>query len=442
MDVILPVAGLGTRLRPQTWSKPKPLVSLAGKTILEHVLDRVLPTHPEQIVFITGYLGSHIEAWSREHITIPTAFVKQTEMRGQTDAIIRARDISRDDALILFPDMLFEADFSVIDRSDADVIMFTKEVEDPSALGIAVVENGQIVKLVEKPKELISKLAVIGIYYIRSMPALYEAIDEQMERGIKTRNEYFIADAIQIMIDKGAKVISAPVTLGRIAATRSRCSRRTGYCWRGTRSESRRAATASSFIRRSSTNLRTWSVRLLARSPALARTAESLTRWSPTRYRGRRERRKLATHRFDHRVWRVGVRPADSISRRREHDRAVTTTRPLVRTDDMGGQRSDRIGAELFARYGYNEGVSIEEPFLQEQDGDNLRIDISKPAVIRTYIPAESYDPATVDRIRDGLWHLGQMRSVGELTVTERSGRTGRRPGRSTTGRFVRVIAS
>jgi ribosomal protein L11 methyltransferase len=77
--------------------------------------------------------------------------------------------------------------------------------------------------------------------------------------------------------------------------------------------------------------------------------------------------------------------------------------------------------AELFARYGYNEGVSIEEPFLQEQDGDNLRIDSSKPAVIRTYIPAESYDPATVDRIRDGLWHLGQMRSVGELTVTERS---------------------
>jgi ribosomal protein L11 methyltransferase len=77
--------------------------------------------------------------------------------------------------------------------------------------------------------------------------------------------------------------------------------------------------------------------------------------------------------------------------------------------------------AELFARYGYNEGVSIEEPFLQEQDGDNLRIDTSKPAVIRTYIPAESYDPETVDRIRDGLWHLGQMRSVGELTVTERS---------------------
>jgi ribosomal protein L11 methyltransferase len=77
--------------------------------------------------------------------------------------------------------------------------------------------------------------------------------------------------------------------------------------------------------------------------------------------------------------------------------------------------------AELLARFGYNEGVSIEEPFLQEQDGDNLRIDYSKPAVVRTYVPAESYDPAIVDQIRRGLWHLGQMRSVGELAVTERS---------------------
>jgi glucose-1-phosphate thymidylyltransferase len=144
---------------------------------------------------------------------VPVAFVEQQVMRGQTDAILKARDLATKDALILFPDMLFEADFSIIDRSDADVIMFTKEVDDPSALGIAVVENGRIVKLIEKPKEPISNLAVIGIYYVRSMPALYEAIDEQMERGIKTKNEYFIADAIQIMIDKGAKVIPAPVTL-------------------------------------------------------------------------------------------------------------------------------------------------------------------------------------------------------------------------------------
>ena len=77
--------------------------------------------------------------------------------------------------------------------------------------------------------------------------------------------------------------------------------------------------------------------------------------------------------------------------------------------------------AELLAQYGYNEGVSIEEPFLQEQDGDNLRIDTSKPAVVRTYIAAESYDPVVVEQIREGLWHLGRIRPIGELTVSERS---------------------
>lgn len=77
--------------------------------------------------------------------------------------------------------------------------------------------------------------------------------------------------------------------------------------------------------------------------------------------------------------------------------------------------------AELLARFGYNEGVSIEEPFTQEQDGDNLRIDMTRPAVLRTYIPAESFNPAIVEQIGEALWYLGRMRSVGELTVTERS---------------------
>jgi glucose-1-phosphate thymidylyltransferase len=133
-------------------------------------------------------------------------------MRGQTDAILRTRHLVTADALILFPDMLFEADFSGLAETDADVVMFTKEVEDPSALGIAVVADGRIVRLVEKPKHPISNLAVIGIYYVRRMSDLYAAIEEQMRRGISLKNEYFIADAIQIMIDGGAKVVSMPVT--------------------------------------------------------------------------------------------------------------------------------------------------------------------------------------------------------------------------------------
>ncbi len=212
MDIILPVAGFGTRLRPQTWTKPKPLVSVAGKPMLAHVLERVLPLEPEQIVFITGFLGDQIETWARDNLHVPVAFVQQPEMRGQTDAILRTRDRVDGDALILFPDMLFEADFSSLRDGDADVVMFTKEVADPSALGIAVVEDGRIVRLVEKPQEPISNLAVIGIYYVRNMANLYTAIEEQMRRGISLKNEYFIADAIQLMIDGGAKVIPMPVT--------------------------------------------------------------------------------------------------------------------------------------------------------------------------------------------------------------------------------------
>lgn len=181
--------------------------------MLAHVLDRVMLLKPSRVIFITGFLGDQIEAWASENLEVPAEFVVQPEMRGQTDAIIRTRHLGIDDALILFPDMLFEADFSGLETTDADVVMFTKEVDDPSALGIAVVAGDRIVKLVEKPRDLISRLAVIGIYYFKSMADLYTSIDEQMERGISLKNEYFIADAIQLMIEAGMKVVPAEVTL-------------------------------------------------------------------------------------------------------------------------------------------------------------------------------------------------------------------------------------
>ncbi|HET8524669.1 MAG TPA: sugar phosphate nucleotidyltransferase [Thermomicrobiales bacterium] len=213
MDIILPVAGLGTRLRPQTWSKPKPLVSVGGKPMLAHVLDRVLLAHPEKLVFITGYRGDQIEEWARANYDQELVFVEQPQMLGQTDAIIRTRDYVKGDALILFPDMIFEADFTNLGSVDADVVAYTKEVDDPSAFGIAVLQDERIVKLVEKPQEPVSNLALIGVYYIKHMPDLYQAMDEQMERGMTLKNEYFLADAIQLMIDHGATAITAPVSV-------------------------------------------------------------------------------------------------------------------------------------------------------------------------------------------------------------------------------------
>ncbi len=213
MDIILPVAGLGTRLRPQTWSKPKPLVSVAGRPMLSHVLDRVMTLEPRRLVFITGYLGQQIEEWVASEYDTEAHFIEQPQMLGQTDAIIRVKAVADRDALILFPDMLFEADFSVIQESDADVIAFVKEVPDPSAYGIAIEEGDRVVKLVEKPQNPVSNQALVGIYYFRNMPDLYSAILEQFERKISLKNEYFLADAVQIMIDRGKHVIAAPVTV-------------------------------------------------------------------------------------------------------------------------------------------------------------------------------------------------------------------------------------
>jgi len=213
VDIILPVAGFGTRLRPQTWSKPKPLVGLAGKPMLAHVLDRILPLNPGQLVFITGFLGDQIEQWVRANYDVPASFVEQPEMLGQTDAIVRTRHLVEGDALTLFPDMIFEADFSILDRTAADVVIFTKEVDDPSAFGIAIKEGDRVVKLVEKPQDPVSKEALAGIYYFKRMTDLYAAIDEQMRRGITLKGEYFLADAVQLMVDGGAHVITAPITV-------------------------------------------------------------------------------------------------------------------------------------------------------------------------------------------------------------------------------------
>lgn len=214
MDVIFPVAGLGSRLRPQTWSKPKPLVSVAGKPMFEHVLDRVMPLNPERLVFITGYLGDQIEAWARAtYPDVELAFVDQPEMLGQTDAIIRTRGVSHGSALILFPDALFEADFSLLSDLDADGVIFTKEVDDPSALGVTLVENGFVTRLIEKPATLISTQATVGIYYFAGIEDLYAAIDEQIRQELRTRDEYFIADAIQLMIDAGKKFVTSNIDI-------------------------------------------------------------------------------------------------------------------------------------------------------------------------------------------------------------------------------------
>lgn len=215
MKIILPMAGFGTRLRPHTWDVPKPLVPLAGKTMIDHVLDRLLVLEPEEIICIVGYLGDQIEQYIRGRYDVPIRFVQQPEMRGQADAIIRTREFVTGDAMVMFADTIFEADFSSLRDLKAqglDGAIYVKEIDDPRRFGIAILDGeGYVTQLVEKPEDPVSNLALVGIYYFANMDILYEAIATLIASGKTLKGEYYLADAVQLMIERGQRLKTFPV---------------------------------------------------------------------------------------------------------------------------------------------------------------------------------------------------------------------------------------
>jgi glucose-1-phosphate thymidylyltransferase len=219
MHVIMPVAGLGTRLRPQTWSRPKPLVTVAGKTLIDHVLDRLAVLDIDRVVFVTGYLGDQIEKHIRANYDFDAVFVVQEEQLGQSHAILQARDAVSGPAVVLFPDMIFEADLKAAERTQADGLLWVMPVDDPSRFGVVVKDGELVTRLVEKPDKPISDLAIMGVYYFKEIGRLLEAIDAQIAGESRTKGEYFLADAIQLMIDRGAVFQTAEATVWQDAGT-------------------------------------------------------------------------------------------------------------------------------------------------------------------------------------------------------------------------------
>lgn len=215
MKIILPMAGFGTRLRPHTWDVPKPLVPLAGKTMIDHVLDRLMVLAPEEIICIVGYLGEQIERYLRAHYAVPFRFVQQSEMRGQAHAIGLTKGLVEGDALVMFADTIFEADFTPLRALPAqgiDGAIYVKEIADPRRFGIAVLDgDGFATQLVEKPEHPVSNLALVGIYYFADMAPLYGAIDALVASGKTLKGEYFLADAVQLMIDGGQRLTTLPI---------------------------------------------------------------------------------------------------------------------------------------------------------------------------------------------------------------------------------------
>lgn len=212
LKIVIPMAGFGTRLRPLTWSKPKPLVSLAGKTVLDYVLDmfRSVPNFEKaEYVFILGpMMGDQIEEYTAKHYPdLHVDYPVQPEMIGQSDAFWQAREFLHGPMLMAFSDTLIENDFSFIADETADGIAWVKPVPDPRRFGVAEVNpDGWVTKLTEKPKDLDNNLAVVGCYYFREAEELISAIEEQTEQGISLKGEYYLADAINIMLSRGMKM--------------------------------------------------------------------------------------------------------------------------------------------------------------------------------------------------------------------------------------------
>lgn len=206
MKLVIPMAGLGTRMRPHTWSRPKPLLPLAGRPMLDHILDRFRDVSIEEHVFIIGYLGEQVKTYCNLHYETPTTFVRQEEMLGQAHAIWLAREHLEGPLFLMFVDTLFdEVDFADLDQKGLDGVIFTKVVEDPRRFGVVETdETGRAIKLIEKPDTKENKTVLMGLYYFRDGEWLAKACKELMDRQIKTKGEYYLADAVNLMIEQGA----------------------------------------------------------------------------------------------------------------------------------------------------------------------------------------------------------------------------------------------
>jgi glucose-1-phosphate thymidylyltransferase len=215
VKVIIPVAGVGSKLRPHTHTQPKSLIPVAGKPILAHIIDYLHGLGFDEFIFVIGYMGEKIEDFIQQRYpNIKTEFLVQSKGKGTAYAIWTARESIKDndEVFIVFGDTIFKADMETVLQSETSMLG-TKKVDDPRNFGVVEVDdNGSIKRLEEKPKMAVSNLALIGAYKIRNTDLMVDCLRQIIEESDAKDGEYHLTDALNLMINRGETMKTFPVT--------------------------------------------------------------------------------------------------------------------------------------------------------------------------------------------------------------------------------------
>ena len=213
MKAIIPVAGAGTKLRPHTYTQPKALIPLAGKTILSIIVDQLVEAGIKEYVLVVGYLGDKIQDYVKEHYPEYTFhFIQQNERYGLGHAIYLTREyVGHDDVFIVLGDTICEYDVDAFIKQEGSVLG-VKKVDDPRSFGVAELDDdGNITRLVEKPQIPKSNMALVGLYKITQTKMLFDCLETLIREGLTSNDEYSLTDALECMIRSGAQFTSAKV---------------------------------------------------------------------------------------------------------------------------------------------------------------------------------------------------------------------------------------
>lgn len=205
MIAVIPIAGTGLRLRPHTYTQPKPLLPVAGKPIISYIIDQLIESDIEEIVFIVGYLGEKIVNFiNNTYPDLNKKFFTQEERLGSAHAIWQAREKIKeaDELLIFFGDTIVETDFNRIFNAPSSCVGAMK-VDDPGSYGVVEIDNNKIIRFEEKPAIPSSDIAMVGIYKIVEVPLFIKALSGIIDRGLELQQEYSLTTVLSQMTGYG-----------------------------------------------------------------------------------------------------------------------------------------------------------------------------------------------------------------------------------------------